>query len=416
MTCTTKAGAWACTAVSTFATAHLSGLLLAAIFVRGRRPPAPRDDVSLAVVIPAHEEEAHVRGAVRSVQAATYPSEKLRVIVVADNCSDRTAAVARAAGAEVWERVDPLHHGKGYALDWVFTRLAEDERIEAICVVDADCEISENLLSAVAARVRAGADALQVPYLISNPEASAAAALRWAGFALYNVLRPLGRYRLGLSSGLLGTGMAMSCRLLVRSPWRAFSFAEDREQHMRWALDGVRVDFVPEAQVRAPAPRTPSGARTQSARWDSGRATLAACLTPRLLARWLRTRERAALDAALEPLLPPQSVLLATTLLAIATSRHAGTRPLVRAAAGAIVAQVAYVVGGLAAVGAPPSVWRALVGAPRFVAGRLLGLSAMFARRGPTHWERTERGGRGSAEHQPSDFTIKGWASCASSS
>ena len=177
----------------------------------------------------------------------SYPASNRRIVVVADNCSDRTAAVVRAAGIEVWERVEPLERGKRYALEWGFSRLLDDSWVQAVCVIDADCEISPNLLSALAARLGGRAEAVQAPYLISNADASDAAALRWAGFALFNVVRPLGCDRLGLSSGLAGTGMAFSRGLLLRSPWRAFSYAEDREQHMRWVLDGARVEFAPEA-------------------------------------------------------------------------------------------------------------------------------------------------------------------------
>jgi hypothetical protein len=347
--------------------------------------------VSLAVVIPAHDEETQIEAVVRSIQACNYPTANRRIVVVADNCSDQTAAVARAAGAEVWERSDHVRRGKGYALDWVFARVLADETIDAICVIDADCEVSVNLLAALAARLRAGADAVQAPYLISNPEASSAAALRWAGFALFNVVRPLGRHQLGLSSGLLGTGMAISRQLLVRSPWCAFSYAEDREQHMRWVLAGSRVVFAREASVRSPSPHTADGSRAQVARWDSGRARLAFGLTPRLVARWLRTGDLTALDAALEPVLPPQSLLLGTNVAAIAASRLAGARGLTRVAVAGLLAQVVYVVGGLAALGAPVAVWRALCSVPRFVIRRLIGLSRAAVGRGPSEWEPTQR-------------------------
>ena len=293
------------------------------------------------------------------------------MIVIADNCADRTAAVARAAGAEVWERTDSLRRGKGHALAWAFTRLLDDESVDAACVVDADCEVSRNLLTAVAARLHNGADAVQVPYLIANPESSAATALRWAGFALFNVVRPLGRDRLGLSTGLLGTGMAFSRRLLLRAPWSAFSFAEDREQHMRWVLGGARVVFAPEAEVSSPSPSTGAGTRAQERRWESGRGALARGLTPRLLARSLRTKDPVQLDAALEPMLPPQSLLLTLNIAGLASARLAGARGVSRWAAASLLAQATYVIGGLAVVRAPAPVWRAFASLPRFLARRI---------------------------------------------
>jgi 1,2-diacylglycerol 3-beta-glucosyltransferase len=371
--------------------AHLVALLAAAIVGSRRSGPEAFDQLTFAVVVPAHDEETQIAATVRSIQASGYPAAKRRIVVVADNCRDRTAGVARSAGVEVWERRDPSHRGKGYALDWAFSRLVEDGAIDAVCVVDADCEISENLLAAHAARLRDGAEAVQAPYVISNPETSDATALRWASFALFNVVRPLGRHGLGLSSGLLGTGMAFSRRLLVRSPWRAFSYAEDREQHMRWVLDGVRVEFSPEAQVRSRAPTTAAGGQAQMARWDSGRSRLAWRLTPRLVWRWLRTGDATALDAALEPVLPPQSVLLGINLAALVSSRLGGARAANRVAATSLVTQAAYVAGGLAALNAPPTVWRGLLTVPRFVLRRFIGLSRSLAGGGPSGWERTER-------------------------
>ena len=145
-------------------------------------------------------------------------------------------------------------------------------------MIDADCEITANLLSATAGRLHAGADAVQAPYVISNPDASEAAALLFAGFVLFNEVRPLGQHRLGLSSGLLGTGMAFT--LISSAPFAVgvFSYAENREQHKRWVLGGVRVELAPEARVRSslrhvrgrPSPDDPLGQRPRSAREELG--------------------------------------------------------------------------------------------------------------------------------------------------
>lgn len=369
--------------------AHLLALLVAAARHERTPPPPPSDALGLAVVIPARDEDAQIASTVRSVQACDYDADRRRIIVVADNCSDRTAAVARAAGGEVWERTDPVRRGKGHALAWAFDRVLQDDSIQVVCVIDADCKPSRNLLSVVAGRVETGADAVQVPYLVSNSERAAATALRWAGFALFNVVRPLGRERLGLSSGLLGTGMAFSRRLLLSSPWQAFSFAEDREQHMRWVLDGARVTFAPEAEVCSPAPAAAAGIQAQEQRWESGRLALAARLSPRLLARSVRRRSLLALDGALEPILPPQSLLLAINLAAASAGRITGARRTSNAAAAGVLAQALYVVGGLALIRAPASVWRAFATLPRFLVRRMLIMIGAAA--GPSAWVRTPR-------------------------
>jgi 1,2-diacylglycerol 3-beta-glucosyltransferase len=371
------------------ASAHLL-MLLAAAARRPRQPAAAsRGELGLAVMIPAHDEEPQIVTAVRSVRACEYAPGSRRIIVIADNCSDRTAVVARAAGAEVWERSDPTRRGKGHALAWAFERVLKDDSIRAVCVIDADCRPSRNFLSAVAVRIDAGSDAVQARYLVSNPERSAATALRWAGFALFNVVRPLGRDQLGLSSGLLGTGMAFSRRLLMHSPWQAFSFAEDREQHMRWVLDGARVVFAPEAEVYSPSPAGSAGIKAQERRWESGRLALAARLSPKLLAWSTRRRSLVELDAAVEPLLPPQSLLLAINLGAAAGAVLTGARRTSLVAAGGVVAQAVYVLGGLALVRAPASVWRAFATLPRFLVRRMCVLIGAAA--GPSAWVRTPR-------------------------
>jgi hypothetical protein len=379
------------TTIGAVSSAHLLLLLGAAVWSRRGGSPSPCDTVALAVVIPAHDEEGQISATVASVQAGRYSPTNLRIVVVADNCTDQTAATARAAGAEVWERSDPVRRGKGHALAWAFERLLKDDSIEAVAVIDADCEISSNLLAALATRIQAGEDAVQAAYLVSNPEASANTALRWAGFALVNVVRPLGRDQLGLSSGLLGSGMAFSRELLLRSPWQAFSFAEDREQHMRWVLDGARVAFAGEAEVRSPSPGSDAGSRVQEARWDSGRARLALDMTPKLLARSLRTGDPVALDAALEPLLPPQAVLLGTHLAAVAASSFVRARLLTRLAAAGLLGQCTYVVGGLVLLDAPITVWRASLSVPRFLGRRITVLAGSLIGRGPSEWQRTPR-------------------------
>ncbi len=379
-------------AVASFGTAHLLLLLAAA-----RRPAAGSPTTAgtgrarFVVVIPAHDEETQIAGTLRSLARIDYPPTNRRIVVIADNCEDATADVARECGAEVWERDDVRRRGKGHALVWAFERILAGDDVDAVCVVDADCEAPPTLLSAFDARLSAGADACQAGYLISDPAASQSAALRWAGFALFNGIRPLGRDRLGLSCGLLGTGMAFSRALLTDHPWQAVSFAEDREQHMLWALQGARVRFCPEAVIQSAAAPTTAAAGAQETRWESGRLALARALSPKLLVKAARGGDPAALDAALEPLLPSQSLLITTGVVAWLASRVSGAQFAGRIAELAIGGQVVYVVVGLRTANAPPVVWRALRRAPAFVLRRL-GIFASFRSGGaPAGWVRTPR-------------------------
>jgi 1,2-diacylglycerol 3-beta-glucosyltransferase len=375
------------------ATAYLLALMTAGI-TRSRDLPDEEshgDELSIAVLVPAHDEEAGLAATVEALSAQSYPPGRHEVIVIADNCADATAAVARASGATVWERTDRAARGKGQALAWALARLwAERPDVDAVAVVDADCIASSNLCAVVDRSLRAGARAIQVRYVVSNPEASATAALRWAGFALMHVVRPRGKRRLGLSCGLFGTGMAFHRDLLREQPWSAFSVTEDAEYHLRLVAAGDAVAFAEEASVASPMPTTPAGARDQQLRWETGNARLAR-RSARLLLDGLRAGDRRRIAAALDRLVPPQSLLLVGTVGAGVGALALRSRGLVALGALTCAGQVAYVVGGLASVRAPRPVWLALASAPRLVATKLGQAGRIACGRGATKWIRTTR-------------------------
>ena len=177
-----------------------------------------------------------------STRALEYPAGRYEVYVVADNCADRTAEVARAAGAVVEERFDQVSRGKGYALRWLLTRLRErGARYDAYVVIDADTIVAPDLLRRLDAHFEAGSQVVQVYYTVLNVGESPVAALRFAALAAVHYLRPLGRARLGLSCGLKGNGMAFLAPVLDRYGWEWFTLAEDVELHLalvRGRLEG----------------------------------------------------------------------------------------------------------------------------------------------------------------------------------
>ena len=147
----------------TAATAYLG--LLTLLSARLARPQPQRRDMRFDILVPAHNETAVIERTVRSLAAIDWPREHYRIIVIADNCTDDTAALARAAGAEVIERHDDQHRGKGYALEYGIARSAADGFAHAVAVIDADTEVTPNLLAACAARIEQGAAVMQVHYL-----------------------------------------------------------------------------------------------------------------------------------------------------------------------------------------------------------------------------------------------------------
>ena len=184
---------------------YLLVLTLSALAARRRTlatdAPAERPDVRFAVLVPAHDEARSIRRLLESLAAVDYPYARCAVHVVADNCTDATAELARACAAAapdgwltVHERHDPERKAKGYALAWLLDRLGErGAAYDAYVVLDADSVVSRNLLRAFAARLHAGSAAIQAYYGVLNPGESPLAALRGAALAAIHLARPLGR-------------------------------------------------------------------------------------------------------------------------------------------------------------------------------------------------------------------------------
>ena len=363
-------------------------VLLAAAARRRAAPPPPAPPVSFTVLVPAHDEERTLPTLLRSLDRAEG-REAVRVVVIADNCGDQTAEVARRHGAEVLARREPERPGKGPALAWALRELGPLDA--PVVMVDADCEVSQNLFAALAAHAQAGARVAQVEYVVANPEESPAAALRAAAFLLVNRVRPAGRGALGLSAGLLGTGMMFTPDVLRRVPWSDFGLAEDAEYGLHLAAAGERVVFVDEARVSSPMPVTAAVARSQEMRWEADKIAAARTWTPRLLADAARRRDPRLVATAFEALIPPQAILALTHVLLAALAALVRVPGALRVALAGAGAQAAYVVGGLLLVRAPRQMWLALLHAPRLIVGKAA-LAARIALGGsPTDWVRTER-------------------------
>ncbi len=373
------------------ASGYLAALAAAA---RPVAVPPPDDRVRFDVIVPAHDEAAGIGATVASLLALDYPSDRYRVLVVADNCGDDTAARARAAGAVILERHDPSERGKGYALAYAYAACLEAGHADAVVVVDADTVVSPNLLRAFAARFAAGETAVQAEYRVRNADASWRTRLMAVAFACYHTARSLGRERLRLSCGLRGNGMGFGIEVLRRYPHGAFSRVEDVEYGVALGLAGVRVAYVPEATVLGEMPTTAAAARTQRERWENGRAGLTRRLLPPLLrAAWTR-RDRVALDLAADLLVPPLTKLVAAALagtgVAAVAAQHGWASPLAVALWGAaVVCLGAYVARGAALSGQGPRVLLDLAWGPVY-AGWKLAL-ALRPRAHGEAWVRTAR-------------------------
>jgi cellulose synthase/poly-beta-1,6-N-acetylglucosamine synthase-like glycosyltransferase len=282
-------------------------LLLTALSKKPEPPKPSSTQFRFRIIVPAHNEAAGIGETVKSLQALDYPTERFDVLVIADNCSDDTAARAKAAGAKVLVRNDDTLRGKGYALDYAFGQLTED--IDAVIVIDADTVVSKNLLSAFSSRLATGAEAVQADYRVRNPMASWRTRLMAIAFGSFHVVRSRARERLGLSAGLRGNGMCFSQKVLKQVPHEAFSIVEDVEYGIRLAQAGHRVHYVDEAHVYGEMTSTGSAARSQRKRWEGGRAGLLRAYGPALLKRAIAERSLVLADLAIDLFVPPLSTL-----------------------------------------------------------------------------------------------------------
>jgi hypothetical protein len=285
------------------ASCYLTGL--AALARRQKPPAAPVTHLKFDVVVPAHDEETEIAATVTSLLAIDYPRELFRVLVVADNCTDRTAERAAAAGAQVLRRNEPDHRGKGYALAHVFNWCLAQSFADVVVVVDADTAVSSNLLTAFAARFEAGAVAVQADYGVRNPHSSWRTRVMTIALAAFHGVRSVARERLGLSCGLRGNGMGFSKAVLRAQPYNAFSIVEDLEYGLALGYAGIRVEYVHEARVLGQMVVAERASRSQRRRWEHGRKALVRQEVPRLLLQAWRRKDALLLDLALDLLVPP---------------------------------------------------------------------------------------------------------------
>ena len=261
-------------------------LLSLAALVSRWRPPRPQEGAPcgrIAVVVPAHNEEGTVGACVQALQAAIEADGQSSLVVVADCCSDATAEVCEGLRARVLVREDDQERGKGFALRDAWQRL-RSEGVDALAVVDADTIVEPNFVCEIRRHLR-GADAVQVRNLVGNADASVRTRLLALALLAMNVVRPLGRERLGLSAGLFGNGFAVRRDALEQVPFRGGSITEDLDHHLRLVLAGRRARFVDSTTVWSEMVTRGGEAASQRIRWEGGRLNLVWSWAPRLRAR-----------------------------------------------------------------------------------------------------------------------------------
>jgi cellulose synthase/poly-beta-1,6-N-acetylglucosamine synthase-like glycosyltransferase len=355
---------------------------------------------SFSILVPAHNEESVIGPTVKNLLAINYPENLFQVIVIADNCSDKTFVNATKAGVVVIERENMKIKGKGYALKWCFELLLKSRKqFDALLVIDADTIVSDNILRVLNYYLNEGCKAIQCSDLVKpNPGAWSAEITR-VGLYLYNYVRPLGRKILGFSAGLRGNGMCFKADLLEKIPWQAYSQTEDLEYGMNLLLKGIPVTFAPEAKVFAVMPTNPKNAESQRARWEAGRIPLIKKYSLMLIVETIRKRSFRILDSFVELVTPAFVNLFLLTILMLVAST--GLK-LLKILPGNIylvlwililLLQLFYVLGGLSLCKADVNAYKALWKAPKYIIWKIILYIKLFIKGHTKLWVRTAREG-----------------------
>ena len=356
-------------------------------------PPRPR----FAVVVPAHNEQLGIAATLGSLKPELRPGDRL--VVVADNCNDRTADIAREHGVEVVERAHPTDRGKSFALGFGVehikaTTAHPDDLPDALMIVDADCLIAPGSLAALADDAVRHRRPMQAIYTMTcPPNASAKAAISALSLIFKNLVRPLGLYRVGLPCGLYGTGMAIPWPLLEHIRFATGEIVEDMVMAVDLAMRGHPPRLCPRALVHAPIAEG-AGMATQRTRWEHGHLNTLITLAPRLIAAGLGRGRPSLLALGIDLAVPPLSIVVFLALAALLVSGAnlalgGSPTPALVALAGLLAMSLALLLGYLrfARHDLPLS---AILAVPGYLLFKVP-IYLRFLYRRETNWKRTER-------------------------
>ena len=222
-------------------------------------------------IIPAHNEQAVVTNLINSLKKQNYPKELFDIYVIADNCTDATAKVAKDAGAIVYQRFDPEHKTKGYAMQWFLDKkIKENAPYDAFCVFDADNIVDENFLLEMNKKICEGETVVQGYRDIKNPSDN------WitAGYALFywmmNRFYHLARYNIGLSPLINGTGFMVKFDIIKDEGWNTKTLTEDIEFSLKRIISGNKLGWAKDAIVYDEQPTSFKQSWSQRSRWTVG--------------------------------------------------------------------------------------------------------------------------------------------------
>ncbi len=298
--------------VAMLLTVPLLTLLLQAVaayfLTDGEEEHLDTSDMHAAILIPAHNEALSITATIAAINEQSVSN--VRVVVIADNCSDDTGAMAASAGAEVVTRNDTMRIGKGYALDMGMWHLARTNAPDVVVIIDADCLLCPGSLSTlIEACVRQKAPVQAMYTMAPSPRKQDAQIAEFA-WRIKGVLRPIGFMRLDLPCHLKGTGMAFPWSILQGYNLATSHITEDLLLSVELAARGTLTKFCSRASVVSRLPSSSRGRQDQRERWIHGYLSVVRQYLPKLFFSTIKRRDVALFALACDLAVPPLVLLI----------------------------------------------------------------------------------------------------------
>lgn len=223
-------------------------------------------------IIPAHNEEGVIGNLIDSLNNQNYDKDLYDVYVIADNCTDNTAKIAKEKGAIVYKRFDEKHKTKGAALDWFLQqKIKENAPYDALFIFDADNIVDKDFIVNMNKKLCQGEEVVQGYRDIKNPTdnwiAGGYALFYWTLHRLYH----LARYNIGLSPNLNGTGFMVRFDIIKEEGgWKTETLTEDIEFSLQRIIKGRKLGWATDAIVYDEQPTSFAQSWNQRSRWSTG--------------------------------------------------------------------------------------------------------------------------------------------------
>ncbi len=297
----------------------VAALLPSNISINSLKTNQDWQNIEVSILVPAHNEELIIGNTIDGLIPVLKPQDRL--IVIADNCNDTTAEIARTKGATVIERHNLELRGKGYALDYGLKHI-EKNPPDVVVIIDADCTVHTGAIETLSEGAITRGKPIQGTYLMTAPQNSQSSKdfIAQLSNIVTNLVRPLGLSNLGQSCPLTGTGMAFPWSVISKVNLATDHLVEDLKLGLDLSIAGYTPAFCQSAKVTAYFPQQLQASKSQKTRWEHGHLQAMGTYVPLLLKQAVRQKRFDLFISALDLCIPPLSLLVVVWLAMMTTS------------------------------------------------------------------------------------------------